>query len=432
MAQPSGTTEPHDPRSDATSGPPARYAAAMVEGRGDDAERVALDALSDGMSVATLYETVMAPAMAQVGGLWAAGEMTVADEHLASALNLKVMASVYGASLADRPRPSAGRVLLAGVEGDRHGIGVRMAGDVIDLAGFELVYLGEDVSTARLLSSIATAHPDLVAIGVPSLAAAPTAESTVAAVRQAFPDAPILLGGQGVTETIGFVRDVVQVTSLGELTRQIAGAIPADRSGDPPPPVGLALAARQSAARPDASSEDRLLEIAVDSAENARAGARAAEAYRRLAYEDPLTGVANRRAFEERIVNLIEEGKPATLVLIDLDRFKQINDRFGHLAGDRLLVAVASVLESTSDARHFLARIGGDEFALLLEAVSVEAARRRAVELLAKLRLDPIASQVTVTCGVSSLDGDRRQALLAADLALYRGKAAGGDAVEVE
>ncbi len=98
------------------------------------------------------------------------------------------------------------------------------------------------------------------------------------------------------------------------------------------------------------------------------------EAERRLeqlAYSDPLTGLANRALFKRRLASLIEgcalEDRGGALLLIDLDRFKEVNDSLGHGAGDELLVRVAAILRQELGPRPFIARLGGDEFAVLAE-----------------------------------------------------------------
>jgi diguanylate cyclase (GGDEF)-like protein len=332
-------------------------------------------------------------------------------------------------ALAERPRHSAGRVLLAGVEGDRHGVGLRMAGDVLELAGFEVLYLGENVPTAQLTRAVASNRPDIVAIAVPSSAAAAAGRLAVEAVRSASADLPIIVGGQGAA--IDCAEEVLPVCSLGDLVATAAAAVAVDRHLDPPPPIHLEDATWRRRGDHEASPEDRFLEIAIDAAKAVRENARSAEAYRRLAHEDPLTGVANRRAFEERVEAMIDAQGAGALVLVDLDHFKEVNDRSGHLAGDRVLKGVADLLTEGVGPGDFVARIGGDEFAVLLDTESLAVARRRGEWFLDALREEPATKEITATCGISKLGGDRRQALIAADVALYRGKSTGGDTVEI-
>lgn len=88
----------------------------------------------------------------------------------------------------------------------------------------------------------------------------------------------------------------------------------------------------------------------------------------RLAVTDPLTGLKNRLAFDRTLETCFEAGRPVVLVLADLDGFKQINDRYGHLAGDEILRHAATRLQTLAPLALAVARLGGDEFALLFDA----------------------------------------------------------------
>jgi diguanylate cyclase len=151
---------------------------------------------------------------------------------------------------------------------------------------------------------------------------------------------------------------------------------------------------------------------------------------------DPLTGVANRKSFEERFARDIERraqgGAPAAMLLWDIDSFKVINDSYGHRAGDRVLQSVAGCFKEALRATDFVARIGGEEFAVLLaglrlaEAVNVANQVRMAVEgLRFHFRGAPVL--ITASCGVTELlEGDTPEAAFdRADAALYRAKNGG-------
>ncbi|ASW55857.1 bifunctional diguanylate cyclase/phosphodiesterase [Plantactinospora sp. KBS50] len=92
-----------------------------------------------------------------------------------------------------------------------------------------------------------------------------------------------------------------------------------------------------------------------------------ADRLRRLAYVDQLTGLPNRLQFTRRLRRCIRERRPVAVLLLDLDGFKQVNDRFGHASGDTLLTNVASRMRAVVGGSGMIARIGGDEFAVLLE-----------------------------------------------------------------
>jgi diguanylate cyclase len=150
---------------------------------------------------------------------------------------------------------------------------------------------------------------------------------------------------------------------------------------------------------------------------------------------DPLTGVANRKSFDERFAREIAHrvpGAPSVMMLWDIDSFKVINDTYGHRAGDRVLQSVAACFSAALRASDFVARIGGEEFAVLLtgiklaEAVHVANQTRIAVEgLRFHFRGTPV--HVTVSCGITELHQDdaSEAAFDRADAALYRAKNGG-------
>jgi diguanylate cyclase (GGDEF)-like protein len=155
----------------------------------------------------------------------------------------------------------------------------------------------------------------------------------------------------------------------------------------------------------------------------------------RLAFEDPLTGLANRRAVDERLEAGMAEhsasGLPVSLVLADINRLKQVNDSFGHEAGDRLIVAVADAVSRASGLApgSLAARIGGDEFCIVTVGSPADVALRVAEELCSLVEAQPMSTGVS--CGVASTDGppglsDTPARLFRlADAAQYRAKRAG-------
>jgi diguanylate cyclase (GGDEF)-like protein/PAS domain S-box-containing protein len=154
----------------------------------------------------------------------------------------------------------------------------------------------------------------------------------------------------------------------------------------------------------------------------------------RLAYYDPLTGLANRALFHREITDVLtrstRNGSPAALLLLDLDRFKEVNDSLGHAAGDDLLCKVAHMLSRVLGSSHFFARLGGDEFAVILSSFADQSAvEALAAEVVATIS-GPIALDwgevdISTSIGVVMIprDGNNLTDLLRnADLALYRAK----------
>lgn len=164
---------------------------------------------------------------------------------------------------------------------------------------------------------------------------------------------------------------------------------------------------------------------------------------RRAAQHDSLTGLLNHRCFHERMraeFNRIKRyGGECALVVFDLDHFKEVNDNYGHPFGDRVLKQVADIANNCVRKSDVVARVGGEEFAILLPHANSDTARRIAERLCGKLAQkvfkikDQIVS-VTASAGVadSRLDDPKPPKVLnAADAALYRAKKLGRNRVEV-
>ena len=163
----------------------------------------------------------------------------------------------------------------------------------------------------------------------------------------------------------------------------------------------------------------------------------------REAQRDPLTGLANRRAFETALDLEIERAKrdrtPVSLAILDLDDFKQVNDTYGHPAGDEVLVRLARLMTANKRRYDVAARIGGEEFAVVLCGSGQLKAERMVLRLLDELRgtsfTPPGAKPFTVTASAGlasykgSVDIDVPSLVELADKALYAAKAAGKDAV---
>ena len=161
----------------------------------------------------------------------------------------------------------------------------------------------------------------------------------------------------------------------------------------------------------------------------------------RLAMQDPLTGVFNRRTFEERAATVIDEAargvRPLSLLAVDIDHFKHLNDEFGHAGGDEALRLVVALMRETLAEGQILSRIGGEEFAVLLPGADEAEAAVTAERLRRHLEHSPIDIEgrklcLEISAGVATVGpGLRTLATLlrAADRALYAAKHAGRNRV---
>jgi diguanylate cyclase (GGDEF)-like protein len=151
---------------------------------------------------------------------------------------------------------------------------------------------------------------------------------------------------------------------------------------------------------------------------------------------DSLTGLRNHRAFQESLLSLVQMaeryGQPLALIMLDIDHFKQFNDRFGHPAGDELLRQVASVLRRSARAYDVVARYGGEEFAILLPNTDLEEAIRVAERLRQQIAaIQNPHAPVSASFGVVAYRRGSAPATLLyeADSALYEAKRRGRNRV---
>jgi diguanylate cyclase (GGDEF)-like protein len=153
------------------------------------------------------------------------------------------------------------------------------------------------------------------------------------------------------------------------------------------------------------------------------------------AFHDPLTGLANRALFRDRVMHAISiarrQGRTVTVLYLDLDDFKQINDSLGHAEGDRLLALVASRLRACARSTDTVARLGGDEFAILVEDVDAAASAERLAERIREQMQFPFtlaSGEVGITASIgsaSTLTGSMDEVMRHADAAMYAAKRSG-------
>jgi MerR family transcriptional regulator, light-induced transcriptional regulator len=151
------------------------------------------------MPLATLYQRVIGPAMHELGRLWAEGAITVADEHLATALTHRVLAALRQPELLEQSFEvcsSKPRVILAAVQGEQHALGLRMAADLLEDRGCQVAYLGADTPTEAILQAVRMLSPDLLGLSATMPEATAHLENVVGLVHEEFPELPLLVGGQ--------------------------------------------------------------------------------------------------------------------------------------------------------------------------------------------------------------------------------------------
>ncbi len=368
----------------------ASFLEALLAGSVTDAEGVVDCALRAGRGPAAVQTHVIEPAMHRVGQLWEREAITVADEQLATAISHEVLARLFPRLLTS-PSQRAERVLLATVEGERHGLGLRMIADVFEGAGFDVLYLGTNVAARQLLAACRTYRPDVVGLSATTASGVSTLIQELSLLQELEPRPAVIAGGQAAGLAIDRGAHVTTVAHSDVVLAVIERLLAEPQAG---PFVPERLLRRIANARPGIEAELR-------------------------AYRDPLTGLWNLRAYGDRIARILaSRPRDAAVLIVDVDHLAAANERYGRPAGDRMLAAIADIISVNLRPDDFAARIGGDEFVIVLPntaragGVAVADRVRRQVE---HELTDP---PVTVTVGVTGLRENRLTSSMAVDQAL--------------
>ncbi|MGA2929131.1 MAG: diguanylate cyclase, partial [Solirubrobacteraceae bacterium] len=407
---------------------PAAFGDALRAGDPHAAAGVVDDALGSGLSSVEIQSRVIAPAMWGIGELWQLGQLTIADEHLATAVSHHVLARLYPGLLAHARRRSD-TVLVAAVHGEHHVLGLRMVADVFEGAGYDVRFLGADVPESSLTAWVSQHHPTIVALGATMPLNAATLARQLQALRDHDPELVLIIGGQGVPAVLRESAGVLYVADTEQLAELANSGLNIQPGGELPRSTARGgVHFNQSATTASDATEGlaaRLAQTTAATADVARSHARRAFALEQLASSDPLTELCNRRAFDDRHQALIDTqgSRPPTILMIDIDRFKAINDDYGHHAGDRALTRVTAHITQALRPVDFVARYGADEFVVLLPDTPPAEAAEIAERIRSQVEHDPAEPKLTVSIGITVPDhADRRRATLDVDRALYDAK----------
>ncbi|HET8566645.1 MAG TPA: B12-binding domain-containing protein [Solirubrobacterales bacterium] len=188
------------------------------------AYRVLAQARERGMRLLDLYEWVITPAMHEVGRLWERGAITIADEHLATELTQRVLTALRAEGMgepSEATRQEMPRAMLAAVQGEQHVLGLRMAADLVEDAGYETLYLGADVPTEDLLTAVESHSPDLLGLSVTMPELGPVLAETVRRAHRTRPGLDLLVGGQAsASQRLREATPVKDLASLDERLHQ--------------------------------------------------------------------------------------------------------------------------------------------------------------------------------------------------------------------
>lgn len=172
------------------------YLEAQLAGDRAAALRVVLDGAAAGVPVRDLHLRVIQPAQREIGRLWQENRISVAQEHLATSISQVVIARLY--EQLPRERTNGRSAIVACVEGEHHDLGARMGADFLEMAGFEVKYLGANVPTKDLALMVRVARPHLVGLSIAMTFNVPSLVAAVTALRAVSAKLPIMVGGNAL------------------------------------------------------------------------------------------------------------------------------------------------------------------------------------------------------------------------------------------
>lgn len=185
------------------------------------------EGLGRGHDALALVTRVVQAAQREIGAMWQMNRITIAQEHMATAISQVVMSRLFEAA---PPAPRVGRkVVVACVEGEHHEFPARLVADFLEIGGFDIRYLGADVPLKDLLDLLKTECPDLLALSVTMSFNAPALRSAVERVAESSPDLPVLVGGHalawepGLAATFRVSTCEPDAASLVAMARRLTG-----------------------------------------------------------------------------------------------------------------------------------------------------------------------------------------------------------------
>lgn len=167
---------------------------ALLTGNRVKGSEIVKEAYNNGHSVEDIYENLIRSSLYEVGRLWETGKISVATEHLASAIVEGLLIEMYHNILSLNTKEK--KVVVSCMENEFHQIGSRMVADIFEQNDWETYYLGANTPTKELISFIKDKKPDIVALSLTLSQNLPVMDQVIRAIRQKLPDIPIIIGGQ--------------------------------------------------------------------------------------------------------------------------------------------------------------------------------------------------------------------------------------------
>jgi methanogenic corrinoid protein MtbC1 len=196
------------------------YAAALLSGDEVAAEITIREAMEAELDTAVIDDEIIAPALWLVGELWERGEITVADEHLATEISIRVLALQREAQRVFASRGDH-RVMLAAVEGELHVVALRMIANLVRSAGYDVVMLGADVPARALAASARRHEPDVICLSSTMPGGGDQVLIAIHEVQQLRPSAGFVVGGRGLTSRLRPRPRVEVCLRVGEVVEAV-------------------------------------------------------------------------------------------------------------------------------------------------------------------------------------------------------------------
>ena len=200
------------------------YAKALLAGDEVGAELAVRDALDARLSTAQIDDEIIAPALWLVGELWERGEISVADEHIATEISLRVLALEQEAERLAQDRRGR-RVMLAAPQGERHVVALRMTGSLLRDAGYRVLMVGGDVPPEALAATAGRHRPDVVCLSATMPGEEDRAFVAMDEVQQRWPSAGFVLGGRGLTSRSRAYPGVEVCRRVGEVVEAVDAVV---------------------------------------------------------------------------------------------------------------------------------------------------------------------------------------------------------------
>src|SRR5690349_3113775 len=200
------------------------YATALLAGDEIAAEIVVREAMDAGLGTATIDDEIITPALWLVGDLWARGEVSVADAHLATEISLRVLALQREAQrVSDRRRGR--RIMLAAISGEQHIVALRMVANLLRETGYEVVMLGADVPAGALAAAASRHQPQVICLSSTMPGGADRLLMAIDAVQQECPGASFVVGGRALTARVRPHPRIEICSSVSEAVRTVDALI---------------------------------------------------------------------------------------------------------------------------------------------------------------------------------------------------------------